>query len=283
MLSRLAPAKVNLSLRVLGRRGDGRHELASIVAFAGVGDRLALEAGAPLELALDGPFTAAAGPPGENLVVKAARELAERVPGLRSGAFRLTKNLPAGAGLGGGSADAAAALRLLAEANGLAADDARVMEAARATGADVPVCLDPRGRLMHGAGEIVSPPLGLPALDAVLVFSGLPLATAAVFARVAPATGRPPYAEAEIPRERGALIAFLRDEANDLEPAARELAPAIDAARGLLVRTGPLLVRMTGSGSALFALYEDGAGAAGAGEKVRAERPDWWVVATRLE
>jgi 4-diphosphocytidyl-2-C-methyl-D-erythritol kinase len=281
-LSCEAPAKVNLTLRVLGRRADGRHELASIVAFAATGDRLALVPGAVLDLAVNGPMAAMAGAAADNLVLKAARAFAERVAGARLGRFELTKILPAGAGLGGGSADAAAALRLLARANDLAPDDSRIAEAARATGADVPVCLDPRARLMHGIGEIVSPPLELPVLDAVLVFPGTPLATAAVFGRFAFKAARHPYSDAEIPREHGALIEFLQFETNDLEPAARELAPAISAAAEALGRTAPLFVRMTGSGSALFGLYDGSAAATVAAENIRTDRPNWWVAATRL-
>ncbi len=127
----------------------------------------------------------------DNLVLKAARALAARVDGLRTGAFHLDKTLPVAAGLGGGSADAAAALRLLARANDLSIDDPRLYEAARATGADVPVCLDPRARLMRGIGEILSEPLELPALPAVLVNPGVALATKAVFAGWKPAAASP--------------------------------------------------------------------------------------------
>ncbi|HYU12172.1 MAG TPA: 4-(cytidine 5'-diphospho)-2-C-methyl-D-erythritol kinase, partial [Stellaceae bacterium] len=139
-----APAKVNLTLRVLGRRADGYHDIESLVAFAGVGDALTFMPGGALALAVGGPTAAAAGDVADNLVLKAARALAERVDGVRLGRFVLSKRLPVAAGLGGGSADAAAALRLLARANRLALDDPRLRDAARATGADVSVCLDPR-------------------------------------------------------------------------------------------------------------------------------------------
>src|SRR5262249_37860280 len=139
-----APAKVNLTLRVLGRRADGYHEIESLVAFAGVGDAVTFTPGGALALAVGGPTAAAAGDVADNLVIKAARALAERVEGLKLGRFTLSKRLPVSAGLGGGSADAAAALRLLARANRMTPDDPRLMQAARATGADVPVCLDPR-------------------------------------------------------------------------------------------------------------------------------------------
>ena len=157
-----APAKVNLTLRVLGRRADGYHDIESLVAFAGVGDALTFTPGPALTLAVGGPTAGAAGDTADNLVLKAARALAERVEGLALGSFALSKRLPVAAGLGGGSADAAAALRLLARANGIARDDRRLIEAARATGADVPVCLDPRVRLMRGIGDVLSDPLDLP-------------------------------------------------------------------------------------------------------------------------
>ena len=135
-----------------------------------------------------GPTARASGNVADNLVLKAARALAERVEGLKLGRFALSKRLPVAAGLGGGSADAAAALRLLARANGVALDDPRLMQAARATGADVPVCLDPRPRLMRGIGDLLSDPLDLPRLPAVLVNPGVAVPTRDVFAALKPHT-----------------------------------------------------------------------------------------------
>src|SRR5262249_53667701 len=149
-----APAKINLTLRVTGRRADGYHELESLVVFAGVGDTLTFTPGRALSLSVDGPTAAASGSIDDNLVMQTARTLAERVEGLKLGRFTLTKRLPVAAGIGGGSSDAAAALRLLARVNRIAFDDQRLMEAARVTGADVPVCLVPRARVMRGVGEI---------------------------------------------------------------------------------------------------------------------------------
>ena len=164
-----APAKVNLTLRVVRRRDDGYHDIESLVAFADFGDTLSLSRGQELTLTVRGPSAAAAGEGADNLVLKAARALAARCPDIVLGAFRLDKRLPVAAGLGGGSADAGAALRLLAQANGLARDDPRLYAAARATGADVPVCLDARARVMRGIGDLLSAPLSLPPLPAVLV------------------------------------------------------------------------------------------------------------------
>jgi 4-diphosphocytidyl-2-C-methyl-D-erythritol kinase len=192
MLRARAPAKVNLTLHVLGRRADGFHELDSLVAFAGcAADALSLEPGAALSLSsVDGPFAAAAGAGDDNLVLKAARAAAERIEGLRLGAFSLTKRIPVAAGLGGGSADAAAALRLIAEANALAPDDPRLAEAAAATGSDVPACLASRACRMTGRGEEVSP-VDLPPLAAVLANPLQAVSTAGIFRALGLSPGAP--------------------------------------------------------------------------------------------
>ena len=181
ILTEFAPAKVNLTLRVIGRRPDGYHDIESLVAFAAVGDRVSFVPGAALALDLRGPQRAACGPVADNLVLKAARRACARDRGLKLGRFVLDKRLPVAAGLGGGSADAAAALRLIARTNGIAPDDPRLAAAARATGADVPVCLDPRPRLMRGIGDILSEPLKVPPFPPVLVNPGVALATKDVF------------------------------------------------------------------------------------------------------
>src|SRR6478735_9369440 len=157
-----APAKVNLTLAVLGRRADGYHAIDSLVAFAGVGDRLTFAPGVPLSLDVRGVTARYAGPLADNLVLKAARALAAEIPGLKLGRFTLDKRLPVAAGLGGGSSDAAAALRLLARANRLALGDMRLSKVARQTGADVPVCVDRRARRMRGIGDGLSAPLIIP-------------------------------------------------------------------------------------------------------------------------
>ncbi len=181
MLRTRAPAKVNLTLTVHGRRADGYHELTSLVAFAGVGDELSLDPEAREGLTTAGPFGHGLETQG-NLVLKAAAAFRERVPGLRGGAFHLVKRLPVASGIGGGSADAAAALRLLARLNGLRPGDPRLFEAAQAVGADVPVCLASRARVMTGIGDGLGPTLRLPSLFAVLVNPGVATPTPAVFA-----------------------------------------------------------------------------------------------------
>ena len=169
-------AKVNLTLRVIGRRTDGFHDLESVVAFADCADRLTLTPGPELALQMSGPLAQACGDTTDNLVLKATRLLAERVPGLKAGIFTLDKVLPVAAGIGGGSADAAAALRLLAKLNGLALDDQRLLAVALATGADVPVCLASRACDMTGVGETLTP-LSLPIMPCVMINPGAPVAT----------------------------------------------------------------------------------------------------------
>src|SRR3954466_11419239 len=180
VLSDEACAKVNLTLRVNGRRGDGYHDLESVVAFADCADRLTLRPGPDLNLQMTGPLAQACGDTADNLVLKAARLLGERVPGMKAGSFALDKVLPVAAGIGGGSADAAAALRLLAKLNGLALADVRIIEVARLTGADVPVCVNSLSCVMTGVGETLQP-LSLPKMPCVMVNPGVPVATKDVF------------------------------------------------------------------------------------------------------
>lgn len=283
-LAENAPAKVNLTLRVLSRRPDGYHELESLVVFAGCGDRLTLELGGELTLEVSGPRAGHAGDTADNLVLKAARGLKALVPGLIVGAFQLEKSLPVAAGLGGGSADAAAALRLLARANNLKLDDPRLYEAARATGADVPVCLDPRARLMRGIGEKLSAPLALPQLAAVLVNPGTALATRLVFAGWKPAAA--PVAAFDIAAlaQAATLDEFLRllaMQPNDLESAAIGLAPVVaDVLAELAGLSGCRLARMSGSGATCFGLFSSAAEASAAGRNLRAQYPNWWVCET---
>jgi 4-diphosphocytidyl-2-C-methyl-D-erythritol kinase len=281
-----APAKVNLTLRILGRRADGYHKLESLVVFAGCGDRLTLRPGPGLELAVSGPTAGQSGATADNLVLRAANGLAARIPGLTLGRFTLTKELPAGAGLGGGSADAAAALRLLAQANHLALDDSRILEAARATGADVPVCLDPQPRMMRGIGDILSAPVTLPKLGIVIVHPGVAMPTPPVFAALGLRHGerRPAQpASGVAPGERDALLAWLATERNDLEAPAISIAPAIaEVLRAIAALPGCRLARMSGSGSACFGLCDTEGEAAAATLQLTKVRPDWWARASTI-
>jgi 4-diphosphocytidyl-2-C-methyl-D-erythritol kinase len=281
-----APAKVNLTLHVLGRRPDGYHEIESLVVFADAGDRLTLTPGDRLALDVRGPTAAAAGTGSDNLVLKAARALAERVEGLRFGSFTLEKSLPVAAGLGGGSSDAAAALRLLAQASGLPLDDERLYAAARATGADVPVCLDPRPRMMRGVGEILSVPLALPPLPAVLINPGVAVPTRDVFAALA-APALSPAARHDEFAPAGAnaahLVSALGARRNDLEAPALRLQPLIGEVLATLRGcAGCRLARMSGSGATCFGLFDNADAAQAAARALQRAHPGWWVRPCRL-
>ncbi len=277
-----APAKINLTLRVLGRRADGYHELESLVGFAGVADRLTLAPQADTTLAISGPYAAACGPDADNLVLKAVAALGGAVPGLKAGRFVLDKELPVAAGMGGGSSDAAAALRLLAQVNGLAHDDARLAAAALAVGADVPVCLDARARVMRGLGEILSPPLSLPALPAILVNPGVPVPTRDVFAAFARLRGdAKPLGT--VPTTADALIDFLARQGNDLTAAAIACAPQVEGVLAAMrALPGVRLARMSGSGPTCFALFATAVEATAAARQLGAAQASWWVQATTI-
>lgn len=285
-----ARAKVNLTLAVRGRREDGYHDLESLVVFAAAGDELRFAPGDNgHSIIVRGRRATAAGPTADNLVLKAARLLGERVPGLPGGTFTLIKRLPVAAGLGGGSSDAAAALRLLARAGGLAPDDGRLMEAARLTGSDVSVCLDPRSRFMRGTGHDLGTSLALPRLPALLVNPGVAVPTPEVFRRLGlkagDGIGGDPAAvmEAVVPPRRDDLVALLATSRNDLEAPALALAPVTGAALAEL-RADPAcrLARMSGSGATVFGLFDTCRAAAAAGKAISARHPEWWVKPTML-
>ena len=282
-LTERAPAKVNLNLNVFGARGDGYHELQSLVAFADICDELTLSPGKPLKLAVRGSFAKASGKLTANSVLKAAKLLASEIDGLILGSFTLVKHIPVAAGLGGGSADAAAALRLLSRANRIKHDDPRLAKVARGVGADVPVCLDPRPRLMRGIGEILSGPLRIPKLHTVLVNPRKTLPTKRVFAafdRENPvASNSKPHAPV-IPQWRSAFVAMLAAEQNDLEPAAVKIVPAIAKVLDVL-REQPRceLARMSGSGPTCFGIFPTARAAAAAAGKLKSDHPTWWVAA----
>jgi 4-diphosphocytidyl-2-C-methyl-D-erythritol kinase len=279
-------AKVNLTLRVVGRRVDGYHDLESVVAFADCADKLTLNPGGELSLTTTGPLAQACGATADNLVLKAASLLAEEVPGLKLGAFTLEKVLPIAAGIGGGSADAAAALRLLAQLNRLALDDERVLDVALATGADVPVCLSSRACDMTGVGETLLP-LNLPKLPSVLVNPRVPVATKDVFAALGLRNGELLVGATDVIEspawpDDGASISQWVDALsivnNDLEAPAIRVQPAIsDVLSALGAADGVLLSRMSGSGATCFAIFADAARAHAASEQIRRDHPSWWV------
>ena len=283
VLSDEARAKVNLTLRVNGRRADGYHDLESVVAFADCADRLTLTPGSDLNLKMSGPLAQACGETSDNLVLKAARLLAERVPDMKAGSFSLDKVLPVAAGIGGGSADAAAALRLLSQLNGLALDDPRVIEVARLTGADVPVCVNSRGCVMTGVGETLQP-LNLPKMPCVMVNPGVPVATKDVFAALGLRNGELRVGVTDVmlqdrwPDERHrSKIGSKRSPpaTNDLEAPAMRVQPAIaEVISALNATDGAWLARMSGSGATCFAIYENTAEAGRAARNSGAITPD---------
>lgn len=277
-----APAKVNLFLHVGARRADGYHDLQSLVAFAKVGDALVFEAADGLSLELDGPFAASLSADPDNLVLRAARLLAGEAE-FRGGArIVLTKNLPVASGIGGGSADAAAALRGLNALwrLGLAPRDLRRL--AERIGSDVPVCVASAPAFMEGRGEKVSALDTICEAAMVLVNPGVAVPTGKVFSALERRSGTdmplpPPLGSA------GELVAYLGTTRNDLEPPARALAPEVaDVLEALSATPDVLLARMSGSGATCFALYADDAGARNAARTVAARHPAWWVSPTRM-
>lgn len=278
-----APAKINLYLHVIGRRDDGYHRLDSLVAFADIGDTIEVRPASGLSLSLDGPFAGAVPEGDDNLVLRAARGLAELV-GTDSGAeIRLTKRLPPASGIGGGSADAAAALRALQrlwdahpDTNGLAALALRL-------GADVPVCLRAEPAFMGGIGEDLAPAPMLPAASIVLANPGVPVSTPEVFRRRAG-----PFSQAarftEAPRDAVRLAALLKERTNDLEAPARAIAPVVgDVLAALERQPGALIARMSGSGATCFALFAEAGAATEAAAVLARVHPRWWIEAGAIE
>ncbi len=286
-----ARAKVNLTLRVVGRRVDGYHDLESVVAFADCADRLTLKAGPDLTLTATGPRAQECGETADNLVIKAARLLGERVAGLKAGNFALDKQLPVAAGIGGGSADAAAALRLLARTNKIEIDDIRVIEVARLTGADVPVCLSSRACVMTGVGETLLP-LDLPKMPCLLVNPRVPVATSEVFAALGLRKGELRVGATDVmqalawPEPDASFDDWLDALAagtNDLEAPATRIQPVIGEVLSALRATGRVpLARMSGSGATCFAIFNNDADAQHAAQSIRADHPLWWVHAGTL-
>jgi 4-diphosphocytidyl-2-C-methyl-D-erythritol kinase len=270
--SEFAPAKINLHLHVTGRRPDGYHLLDSLAVFAAIGDRLTVTPSDDLFLALTGPFAAGLAAEPDNLVLRAARTLAASAGIRPTGHLVLEKNLPVASGIGGGSADAAAALRLLSRFWQL--PDAT--DVAAALGADVPVCQGSRPALMSGIGERLAPAPRLPEIGIVLVNPGVAVPTQAVFRARSAAFSQPAAFPADGWPTAASLVASLRETRNDLEPPAIQIAPVIAAALDTLSEApGCLLARMSGSGATCFGLFPSEAAATEAALSIA--RGGWWV------
>jgi 4-diphosphocytidyl-2-C-methyl-D-erythritol kinase len=264
-----APAKLNLALHVTGRRGDGYHLLDSLVAFAGVGDRVTATPADRLTLEVTGPMGTGLSYD-DNLCLRAARAL-----GPKGAAITLEKNLPVASGIGGGSSDAAATLRALSRLWGVPLPADRGLS----LGADLPVCLDPRPARMHGIGETVEP-VTLPPAHVVLVNPGVAVPTPAVFATLT-RKDNPPLPPLPQLADAAALAAWLDSTRNDLEGPATRLAPAIAEARAALAaQRDCLFARMSGSGATCFGLFAGAAAAARAAAALH--HTGWWVVAAPL-
>lgn len=286
-LSAFAPAKVNLFLHVGPVEADGYHPLSSLMVFADVGDRVAVQPADALGFEVTGPFADALEASDDNLVVRAARTLMARMGGPQP-PFRLIldKQLPVAAGLGGGSADAGATLRLLRQALELPIQDEMLTAIAAELGADGPVCLWGQAALAGGRGDRLSPPPGLPEINAVLVNPRAPSSTGAVYraydAAGAPGDAEPPPLPAafESPEELAAFLTYCR---NDLEAPAVALEPRIgEVLETLRGEPETLLARMSGSGATCFALCAGDIEAEGLAERLEFMRPDWWVRRCRL-
>ena len=279
-VARLAPAKINLALHVTGRRADGYHLLDSIAVFADVGDRVEIVPAERLELSITGRFAShAPGDPGD-LAWRAAAAFFEHTGLPPRAAIRVEKNIPAGAGLGGGSADAAAVLLALDELFGTKISAKSLRAVGLRLGADVPMCLCGRALRARGVGEQISPLEGFPALPMVLVWPGRPVSTAEVFKTLA-RRDNPPLADPPAAKSLVEIATWLAACRNDLELPASVIAPEIGAVLGVLRATpGCLVARMSGSGSACFGLYAAPAAASAAATVIAQARPDWWSVAT---
>lgn len=283
--SALAPAKVNLFLHVGPVDAEGFHPLASLVVFADIGDRVTVRPSDRLSLTVTGAFAGALDGPGDNLILRALRVLGEAAgigePGL---AVTLDKRLPIAAGLGGGSSDAGAALRLARDVLDLPFDDLALADVARSIGADGPMCLHARTAWAAGRGEVLTFEPRVPPLPAVLINPGVASPTGEVYrgydaGPVRSADPPPPPPAWDVP----AVTAWLAGSRNDLEAPAVGRAPAIaEALAAAAALPGVRLVRMSGSGATVFALFETAADSAAAAARLTAIRPGWWIRPTNL-
>jgi len=277
-----APAKVNLALHVTGRRADGYHDLDSLVVFAGIGDELTARTADADRLAVTGPFAGQITRGQTNLVARAVEAFRHRWPGAVATGLdvALAKNLPVSAGIGGGSADAAAALRLMARLASVDIDRQELAGLAATLGADVPVCLLSEACLMQGLGDTIVPLAGFPACHIVLVNPLLPIATPDIFRRLK-SRHNPPLPPLPDPIGPIAMLGlWLHETRNDLEQTAIDILPLVaDLKEAMAATPGAMFARMSGSGATVFALYASAALAHQAAHDLRAKFPDFWVAA----
>lgn len=271
-----APAKLNLFLEVTGRRDDGYHLLDSLVVFADIGDTVMAHPSDTISLIYEGPFASALPPPTDNLVIRAAEALRSHFNIDPGAALTLTKSLPVASGIGGGSSDAAAALRACARLWDIDLDTPKMRELALSLGADIPVCLAGRACVMRGIGEDLRPLVHIPPLVGVLVNPGQPIETATVFnARTGDFSGARNWPDASY--SPADFISALSDRRNDLEPAAATVHPIVKDVLTALHATGAELSRMSGSGATCFALFIDAEARDAAVGRLRSAHPNWWV------
>jgi len=281
-ISVFAPAKINLYLHITGKRADGFHLLDSLIVFADCGDQVAVAPADRLALTIDGPFGTTLSSGDDNLVITAARLLAE-FSGIEPKAeITLTKNLPIASGIGGGSADAAAALKALTELWQISPSQEDLLNLAKKLGADVPVCLAGTPSFISGIGEIIIPAPALPGIWLVLVNPGEPVATPEVFAkRDGTFSNALPFDRS--PATPAELATLLSDRHNDLTASATLVAPVIaEVLSALQASHGQLLSRLSGSGATCFALFDDESTAQDAAKSLRADHPMWWVQAAAM-
>lgn len=275
-MAECAPAKINLHLHVVGRRNDGYHLLDSLAVFAAVGDRLSVTPADDLSLTVTGPFAAGLAAESDNLVLRAARALAVRAGVAARGRLVLEKHLPVSSGIGGGSADAAAALRLLSRFWRISVPGADLSGLAYELGADVPVCLRNRPAMMSGIGELLAPAPRLPDVGIVLINPGVAVSTPEVFRIRNGAFSQSASFPAGGWQDTESLAVSLHTVGNDLERPARTLAPSIgDVLAALEALPGCLLARMSGSGATCFGLFPTPQAARDAART--AFRTGWWV------
>jgi 4-diphosphocytidyl-2-C-methyl-D-erythritol kinase len=288
VITEIARPKINLTLTVRGRRHDGYHEIESLIVFAtGIGDVIRLVPGGKTSLRVCGSFAAAIS--GDNVITTVLARLAEAEPRIELGSVVLEKHLPVAAGIGGGSADAAAVLRAVRRANPAHAEAIDWHAFAASLGADVPVCLANTPAFVTGMGECITMLPGLPSLPAVLVNPMVPVPadkTTQVFSRLAaqpaPETRRATQDTGPF-QDAAALVDFMREQGNDLMQAATAVVPDIEPVRTTLAAADECAhAGLSGAGPTCFGIFESGASAAGAVDALRQAHPQWWIVGTEL-